>query len=162
MAKQIGFIKVRGTVGGITFYKLNGHYYARRKSSLNKDRVLRDVAFCGSRRSSALFGTAARIAKVIYRRLPVQKKGHGVMGKITARANRLLHEGVRADEVLELLLHQYLGASAKVLLLRAGAEQKVILSRYEEPVGNGIDGVCALGKGLVCQQDFNEISAGSG
>lgn len=119
MAKQIGFVKVRGTIGGITFYKLNGGYYARKKSSLSKERVLRDAAFAGSRRSSALFGTASKLAKIVYRRMPIKKKGHGGIGKLTAKANGLLHEGIAAADALELLLEKYVGASAQMMLERA-------------------------------------------
>jgi len=162
MAKQIGFVKVSGTIGGITFYKLNGGYYARRKSSLDKERVLRDAAFAGSRRSSALFGTAAKIAKVVYRRMPIQKKGHGVIGKLTAKANGLLHEGLEANDVLELLLGQYVGASAMMLLQRAVGGEQVKMSGMGDKGGNGIMGADAFGEMTVCRQDFMEVSAGSG
>jgi len=161
MAKQTGIIKVRGTVGGITFYKLNGGYYARRKTSLDKERVLRDAVFAGSRRSSALFGTAAKIAKVVYRRLSVQKKGHGVIGKLTAKANELLHEGVVAEEVLEFMLERYAGASAKVLLQRILEDKQVVMCKPEELAVNGTRDFVPFGKGVV-RPDCNGISARSG
>jgi len=162
MAKQIGFIKVRGTIGDITFYKLNGGYYARRKTSLCKERVLRDAAFAGSRRSSALFGMAAKLAKIVYRRLPIQKKRHGMIGKLTAKANRLLHGGMLADDALELLLEKYVGASAKVMLERVGQGMQEEMVTAEDSGRNGIENFVALEKILVCQQDFMEIEAESG
>jgi len=162
MAKQIGFVKVRGTIGGITFYKLNGGYYARRKTSLCKERVLRDAAFAGSRRSSVLFGAASKLAKIIYGRLPIKKKGHGVIGKLTANANRMLHEGMLADEALELLLEKYVGASAKVMLEGAGVERQVKMRRIGDKEVDGMESGVTLRDALVCQQDFTEVPEGSG
>jgi len=162
MAKQTGIIKVRGTVGGITFYKLNGDYYARKKTSLNKERVLRDVAFAGSRRSSGLFGTAAKIAKVIYRRLPVQKKGHGVIGMLTSKANRMLHEGMPADDALELLLEKYVGASAKVMLEQPIQVRQVEMCKEEDVVRKESGDVVFERTKGVCRQDYIGIWARSG
>jgi hypothetical protein len=34
MAKQIGDIKITGTYDNVTYYKMDGEYYARSKSSL--------------------------------------------------------------------------------------------------------------------------------
>ena len=45
MAKQMGALQIRGTVGGICFYKMEGMYYARTKSSLSGERVKTDPAF---------------------------------------------------------------------------------------------------------------------
>jgi len=162
MAKQIGFVKVRGTIGGITFYKLNGGYYARRKTSLCKERVLRDAAFAGSRRSSALFGTASKLAKIVYRRMPIKKKGHGMIGKLTANANRLLHDGVGADDALELLLEKYVGASAKVMLEQAGRGERVEMYSGGNSVRKGMDDVATLEEAERCRQVFREVAGTSG
>ena len=162
MARQTGIIKVRGTVGGITFYKLNGIYYARAKTSLSKERVQQDAAFARSRRSSAFFGTAAKLAKVVYRKLPVSKKGHGIIGRLTAKANRLLHEGVTANEVLAFLLEHYLGASAQVLLQRAVQCRKGVIGNPEIPVENGVGAFVSFEEGIVYQHACNGIYARSG
>ena len=45
MAKQIGEYKIKGTVGDITFYKMEGEWYARRKSGLSRERVKRAKEF---------------------------------------------------------------------------------------------------------------------
>lgn len=41
MAKQIGPVFITGTIGDICFYKMDGQYYARMKSSLSSKRVKR-------------------------------------------------------------------------------------------------------------------------
>jgi hypothetical protein len=90
MAKQTGPIFIEGTLGGITFYNRRGTWVARKKTSLNKKRVTTDPAFAASRTASARFGTAAKLAKTIYWQLPANKRGRGIIGKMTGMINRLL------------------------------------------------------------------------
>jgi len=47
VAKQIGATKITGTIQNICFYKMEGQYYARQKSSLTGKRVKKDPAFSG-------------------------------------------------------------------------------------------------------------------
>ena len=107
MARQTGHIKLEGTVCGITFYRMDGVYYARAKSSLDKARVKRDPRFARSREAAARFGVAVKLASAVYRRLPAASKGHGVIGKMTASANKLLCAGYDREEALVLLEQEY-------------------------------------------------------
>lgn len=61
MPIQIGSIKLTGTIRDTNYYfdRRNG-YLARKKSSLNKDRVLSDPAFRKTRENASDFGTASR------------------------------------------------------------------------------------------------------
>ena len=45
MAKQSGIIKLKGTVGGISFYKSKDGYLAREKGGVDGDRIKKDPAF---------------------------------------------------------------------------------------------------------------------
>ena len=103
MACQAGLIKITGTIGDITFYKLEEEYYLRKKTSLNRKRFLKDPAFAGSRIRSAQFGVASSLASRFYRSLPKEKKGHGIIGKLSGMANTLLQQGYTTDETLTLL-----------------------------------------------------------
>lgn len=109
MAVQKGPLYFSGTLAGVTFYRMGQGYYARKKSSLNRQRFLADPAFARSRAAAALFGTAARLAADVYRLLPQEKKGHGVIGRLSGAANQLLHLGKSKEEVLVILLQQYAG-----------------------------------------------------
>jgi hypothetical protein len=93
----------------LTFYKLDGKDLVRKKSSLDKKRVKSDPAFANSRKSSKVFGKAAAIAREVYRALPKEKRKHGLIGKLTGIANRLLHEGKSEFEVKELLKEEMRG-----------------------------------------------------
>ena len=67
MAKQIGLLKITGTIGGICFYCMDGVYYARQKSSLSGERVKHDPVFAKTMGSATRMGTASKIASALYR-----------------------------------------------------------------------------------------------
>ena len=45
MARQKGIIKLKGSIGDITFYKSKDGYLAREKGGINKERFLNDPNF---------------------------------------------------------------------------------------------------------------------
>lgn len=92
-------IKLKGTIQEYTFYQMDGKDLVRKKTSLDKKRVKTDPAFANSRKSSNVFGKAAAIAREVYQALPKEKRKHGLIGKLTGMANRLLHEGKSEHEV---------------------------------------------------------------
>jgi len=113
MAKQVGILKITGTVCGLTFYKLDGQYYVRQKTSLNRKRVMRDRRFARSRECMSRFGQASQIAGQVYRKLPAREKQPGLFGRMTGRANRMLFAGASPEMVLQELIDAYLPPVAK-------------------------------------------------
>ncbi|MFC0772968.1 hypothetical protein [Terrimonas alba] len=107
MAKQLGPFFIRGTIGGICFYKMDGIYYARAKSSLDRKRVTQDPAFRETMRYAGLLGKAATIASFIYKHLNKDKKGLISYRQLTGQAMRLLKENKTEEEVRELLQRQW-------------------------------------------------------
>lgn len=103
MAKQIGPFKLQGCYDNICFYKMDGQYYARTKSSLDSKRVKKDPIFRKTMQHAALLGRASKLAALVYRDLPQQKKEPGLYKKLTGQAMRMLREGKIEKEVLELL-----------------------------------------------------------
>lgn len=69
MAKQMGILKITGTICGVCFYCMDGVYYARTKSSLSAERVKNDVAFAATRLYSKKMAAASKTASVVYRQL---------------------------------------------------------------------------------------------
>ena len=104
MPKQSGPIILKGTLGNTTFYTRKGKHLARAKSSLNKARVSTDPAFKNSRKASALFANAAKLAKEIYWQLPPARRRHGIIGKLTGKSLQLLRQGRSPKEVAEYLV----------------------------------------------------------
>ena len=103
MAKQAGPFFITGTIDQICFYRMDGSYYARAKSSLDKKRVKKDPAFRETMRYAELMGKASPIASIAYRALPDKQKIKGLFRKLVAQAMRLLKENKTAKEIVELL-----------------------------------------------------------
>jgi len=65
MARQKGFIKLKVTMGGITFYKSIDCYIAREKGGIEASRIANDPAFVRTRENGAEFGNAAMAGKLL-------------------------------------------------------------------------------------------------
>mgnify|MGYP000232890800 FL=1 len=65
MAKQTGIIKLKGTIGGISFYKTADGHLAREKGGVDKNRIQNDPAFQRTRENGSEFGRAGKGGKVL-------------------------------------------------------------------------------------------------
>jgi hypothetical protein len=65
MARQKGIIKLKGTVGGITFYKTQDGHLAREKGGIEASRIKSDPAFQRTRENGSEFGRAGTAGKVL-------------------------------------------------------------------------------------------------
>ena len=65
MAKQTGIIKLKGTIGDITFYKSQDGHLAREKGGISAERMANDPAFQRTRENGAEFGTAGKAGKLL-------------------------------------------------------------------------------------------------
>ena len=103
MAKQVGTIKIKGTIDGICFYKLDGNYYARTKNSLDAKRVKKSKSFRETMRYARLFAKASVIGSTIYRMLPKNEKDRKVYQQLTGKAMKMLRDGLNEKEVIKKL-----------------------------------------------------------
>lgn len=65
MSKQTGLIKLKGTIGGVSFYKSEGVDLARMANGPDKSRIESDPAFQRTRENNAEFGGSATAAKAL-------------------------------------------------------------------------------------------------
>ncbi|MBI2722936.1 MAG: hypothetical protein HYX39_12245 [Bacteroidetes bacterium] len=65
MARQKGIIKLKGTVGDITFYQTADGHMAREKTALDGNRIAIDPAFVRTRENNTEFAEAAKAGKLI-------------------------------------------------------------------------------------------------
>src|SRR6478609_1408538 len=65
MARQKGIIKLKGTIGDITFYKSQDGYLAREKGGVEADRIATDPNFLLTRQNGAEFGTAGKAGRML-------------------------------------------------------------------------------------------------
>ncbi|MRG45165.1 hypothetical protein GFS24_08565 [Chitinophaga sp. SYP-B3965] len=103
MARQIGIKKITGTKGNITFYKMNGEYYARMKSSLKGKRVKKDPAFRLTMMYAGWLKKASKIASVVYRALPEDEREHHQYRTMTGIAMKMLKAGIEPEMIVDHL-----------------------------------------------------------
>ena len=65
MAKQTGIIKLKGTIGGISFYKTSDGHLAREKGGVDASRIANDPAFQRTRENGSEFGRAGKGGKLL-------------------------------------------------------------------------------------------------
>jgi len=65
MARQKGIIKLKGTVGDLTFYKSIDGYLAREKGGVEASRIASDPAFVRTRENNAEFKNATQAGKLL-------------------------------------------------------------------------------------------------
>lgn len=65
MAKQTGIIRLKGTIGGITFYKTSDGHLAREKGGVDASRIANDPAFQRTRENGSEFGRAGKGGKLV-------------------------------------------------------------------------------------------------
>ena len=65
MAQQKGIIKLKGTIGDITFYKSQDGFLAREKGGVDADRIASDPSFQRTRENGSEFGAAGKAGKML-------------------------------------------------------------------------------------------------
>ncbi|MBC5837628.1 hypothetical protein [Flavobacterium muglaense] len=65
MARQKGIIKLKGTIGDITFYKTQDGHLAREKGGIDANRIKNDPAFQRTRENGSEFGRAGKAGKIL-------------------------------------------------------------------------------------------------
>ena len=65
MARQKGIIKLKGTMGDITFYKSIDGFLAREKGGIEASRIATDPAFVRTRENGMEFGNSAMAGKLL-------------------------------------------------------------------------------------------------
>lgn len=103
MAKQAGPYYLTGCYDNICFYKLNGEYFARTKSSLKGDRIKKDPAFRETMLHADWMAKASKIASAVYKNVAVEKKKRSLYNDLTGEGIRLLKEGRTEREVCDEL-----------------------------------------------------------
>lgn len=65
MARQTGIIKIKGTVGDLTFYRTQDGDMVRQKGGIEKSRIENDPAFARTRENGREFGNSASAGKLV-------------------------------------------------------------------------------------------------
>jgi hypothetical protein len=114
MARQTGIIKLKGTIGGVSFYKTRDGHLAREKGGVEKSRIMNDPAFQRTRENGSEFGragVAGKILRTAFRVLLIRASDFRMVSRLTKEMVKVLQEdlisvrGLRnvLDGELELL-----------------------------------------------------------
>ena len=98
MARQKGIIKLKGTIGDITFYKTQDGHLAREKGGIDKSRIMNDPAFQRTRENGSEFGRAGKAAKVLRIALRALLL-NSADGRMVSRLTKQMVKVVKADMV---------------------------------------------------------------
>jgi len=116
MARQKGIIKLKGTIGGITFYKTSqdGHL-AREKGGIEKSRIESDPAFQRTRENGSEFGRAGKAGKLLRTALRALLL-NSADGRMVSRLTKEMVKVIQADLVSERGLRNVIDGEAELLL----------------------------------------------
>ena len=115
MARQKGIIKLKGTIGGITFYKTSqdGHL-AREKGGIEKSRIQSDPAFQRTRENGSEFGRAGKAGKILrssFRALLLNSAD----GRMVSRLTQAMVKVIQADLISVRGLRNVIDGEAELL-----------------------------------------------
>lgn len=98
MANQEGIIKIKGTIGDITFFKTKEGYKVRQKGGVDGSRILNDPAFKRTRENGEEFGNAGRAGKLIRMafKILIQDASDS---RLVSRLTKKMVEVIKADAI---------------------------------------------------------------
>ena len=102
-----------GTIDFLTFYKMHGRYFARKKSSLTAERVKTDACFIPTMQQADFLRRASKIGSVLYDLVPREHKQHQLYRTLTGQANLYLKKGLAEEEIVSRLLYHYIAPLKK-------------------------------------------------
>ncbi|CAN5384805.1 hypothetical protein BH10BAC3_BH10BAC3_09820 [soil metagenome] len=98
MAKQESIIPLRGTIGEITFYHTKDGFLAKKKSSLDKTRIINDPAFIRTRENASEFAKACAAGTLLRKAFkPLVKKGSDRL--VVSRLTKIMLAVIQSDPI---------------------------------------------------------------
>nr|WP_315218310.1 hypothetical protein [uncultured Flavobacterium sp.] len=96
MARQKGIIKLKGTIGDITFYKTQDGHLAREKGGIDASRIKSDPAFQRTRENGSEFGRAGVAGKILRTALRALLL-NSADGRMVSRLTQAMVKVIQAD-----------------------------------------------------------------
>jgi hypothetical protein len=96
MAKQAGLIKIKGTIGDLSFYESQDGHLVRFKGGISKERIKNDANFARTRENNSEFGRACEAGKLLrtaFRRYVNYASDKNTVARLSSR----MLEVVKAD-----------------------------------------------------------------
>jgi hypothetical protein len=114
MARQKGIIKLKGTIGDITFYKTQDGHLAREKGGIDASRIKSDPAFQRTRENGSEFGRAGKAGKILRTALrPLLI--NSADGRMVSRLTQAMVKVIQADLISDRGLRNVIDGEAELL-----------------------------------------------
>ena len=114
MARQKGIIKLKGTIGGITFYKTQDAHLAREKGGIEASRIASDPAFQRTRENGSEFGRAGKAGKILRTSLRALLL-NSADGRMVSRLTQKMVKVIQADVLSVRGLRNVIDGEAELL-----------------------------------------------
>ena len=114
MARQKGIIKLKGTIGDITFYKTKDGHLAREKGGIDASRIANDPAFQRTRENGSEFGRAGKAGKILRTALR-QVLINSADGRMVSRLTQAMTKVIQADATNPRGLRNVIDGEAELL-----------------------------------------------
>src|SRR6478609_1487692 len=114
MARQKGIIKLKGTIGDITFYKTKDGHLAREKGGIDASRIKNDPAFQRTRENGSEFGRAGKAGKTLRTALRTLLM-NSADSRMVSRLTQAMMKVIQADSVSERGLRNVIDGEASLL-----------------------------------------------
>jgi hypothetical protein len=114
MARQKGIIKLKGTIGDITFYKTQDGHLAREKGGIDASRIASDPAFQRTRENGSEFGRAGKAGKILRTALRALLL-NSADGRMVSRLTQKMIQVIQADLVNDRGLRNIIDGEAELL-----------------------------------------------
>ena len=96
MAKQKGFLKIRGSIGDLNFYKSKDGYMVREKTSLDRNTIMNDPRFQRTRENMEEFKNAGLAGKILRNAFNAISK-NAKDSRLTSRLTKVMHACLKED-----------------------------------------------------------------
>nr|WP_315178589.1 hypothetical protein [uncultured Flavobacterium sp.] len=114
MARQKGIIKLKGTIGDITFYKTQDGHLAREKGGIDANRIKNDPAFQRTRENGSEFGRAGKAGKILRTALRALLL-NSADGRMVSRLTQAMVKVIQADVTSVRGLRNVIDGEAELL-----------------------------------------------
>src|SRR6478609_8220348 len=114
MARQKGIIKLKGTIGDITFYKTQDGHLAREKGGVDASRIKNDPAFQRTIENGSEFGRAGKAGKMLRTALRTFLM-NSADSRMVSRLTQAMVKVSQADSVSERGCEKVFGGEPRLL-----------------------------------------------
>ena len=114
MTRQKGIIKLKGTIGDITFYKNQDGHLAREKGGIDASRIKSDPAFQRTRENGSEFGRAGKAGKTLRTALRTLLI-NSADSRMVSRLTQIMVKVIQADLTNDRALRNVIDGEAELL-----------------------------------------------